>query len=90
MALKYAGKCQACGRALAVGDSAWYDPADRTVTCREIECAHTRGLVVKVWRGSPISGRYVDTLTDVSHGTYDYIRDPGEDMADRFMEGNGR
>lgn len=88
MPLQYAGTCSVCSKPIPVGVTAFYSPADKTVTCSEIPCAKARGLTKEVWHGSPVSGRYVDVLDE--RGYYfrdaDPIRDPGEDAADRWNE----
>ena len=92
MDLKYAGVCSVCGERLPVGTRAWYSPADRSVTCTNLECARARGLTTEVWHGSPIHGRMVEQLDPNGYlfnaRTADYVRDPGEDMADRWNEVN--
>lgn len=91
MSLKYAGTCSVCGQALAVGARAWYSPADRTVTCTDLACAKARGLTKTVWHGAPTSGRWVDVLDEQGYTFRDidrpaFVRDPGEDAADRWNE----
>jgi hypothetical protein len=69
MELHYAGRCQVGGEPLAKGSRAFYDPADRTVTCTKLEHARIAGLTKDVWQGAPASGRYVETLSDIRVGT---------------------
>jgi hypothetical protein len=52
MRLRYAGKCTACGRTLAKGDEALYDPSTRTVRCALCESA-----VVEAIEDSGVAGR---------------------------------
>lgn len=63
MNLKYAGTCKVCGQTVTKGDRGFYDRATRKVTCSKIDCAKADGLTEKVWKGSPISGKFVDTLS---------------------------
>jgi len=85
--LKYAGRCHICGRELRAGTRAFYDPADKSVTCTDMACAETAGLTRQEWHGSPVSGRYVRVLSERRlHPGRDLIRDPGEDAADRWNE----
>lgn len=88
MALKYAGTCSVCGERVPVGVTAFYSPADRSVTCSSIPCAKARGLTRQEWVGSPVSGAWVDVLADgaLFRPAGDPVRDPGEDMADRWNE----
>lgn len=76
MDLRYAGKCSVCGKGLAAGVWAFYEPSDRTVTCVELECAKQRGLTEEVWHGSPVSGRYVEVLTATRRDFADQGTDP--------------
>lgn len=68
MDLRYAGTCQVCGKTLPAGTRAFYDPADRSVTCTDLVCADAVGLTKEEWRGSPISGGYVTVLSDTRIG----------------------
>jgi hypothetical protein len=90
MALKYAGTCKVCGRAIPAGETAFYDPAARSTTCADMACAKADGLTHQVWHGSPVSGRWVDALSEHRMGSGHRpdvtVRDPGEDMADRWNE----
>jgi hypothetical protein len=63
MELRYAGTCTA-GETLPAGSRAFYDPADRSVTCTDLEHAAAAGLTTEVWQGSPVSGSWVRTLSD--------------------------
>lgn len=62
MELRYAGKCAQCKEALAAGDRAYYDPADRTVCCTSLVCAEAHGVTEERWMGSPTGGQYVTAL----------------------------
>jgi len=85
MALKYAGTCKVCGRAIPTGETAFYDYAAQTTTCPDLACCKVDGLTHDEWHGSPVSGRWVPTVSDARTGT-GYVRDPGEDAADRWTE----
>ena len=93
MDLHYAGSCCVCGVAMPAGARGFYDPADRSVCCTSLDCAEAHGVTTLVWNGSPVSGGYVLTLSDhrlgapatVAYGRHE-VRDPGEDMADRWSE----
>ncbi len=39
MNLRFAGTCRNCGKAVAAGVRAYYDPATRSVTCEAADCA---------------------------------------------------
>lgn len=69
MDLKYAGRCQVCHATLPVGTRAFYDPRDRSVTCTSIECAKAAGITKQEWHGSPVSGNWVDVLSETRLGT---------------------
>ena len=84
MDLKYAGRCCVCGASLAVGTRAFYDPADKTVTCVDLACCESSGLTREVWSGSPVSGSWIKTRAERRIGSF--VRDPGEDAADRWNE----
>lgn len=64
MGLRYAGRCAQCSTALPAGSRAFYDPADRSVCCTNLKCAKAHGVTEEKWIGSPVSGRYVTTLSD--------------------------
>lgn len=63
MALRYAGTCTG-GERLAAGARAFYDPADRSVTCSNLDHAEAAGLTSEKWIGSPTGGSYQRVLTD--------------------------
>jgi len=85
LALKYAAPCKVCARTIPAGETAFYDYATRTATCNDMACCEVDGLTREVWHGSPVSGRWVPAVSDRRMGT-GYVRDPGEDMADRWNE----
>lgn len=85
LALRYAAPCKVCGRTIPAGETAFYDYAARTATCADTACAERDGLTREVWHGSPVSGRYVSALSERRLGA-GFVRDPGEDMADRWSE----
>ena len=64
MDLRYAGSCSACRVALPAGTRAFYDPADRSVTCTDMACCEASGLTRQEWSGSPVSGSYVTVRSD--------------------------
>lgn len=64
MNLRYAGTCKVCGATVAKGERGFYDRASRRITCSQINCAKADGLTEKVWAGSPVSGKFVDTLSN--------------------------
>jgi hypothetical protein len=64
MPLRYAGTCKVCGETVPAGDTGFYDASARTVTCSQIVCAKADGLTRSEWAGSPVSGSWVDTLSD--------------------------
>jgi hypothetical protein len=59
--LRYAGTCTA-GHPIAAGERAFYDPADRSVTCTDLEHAEAAGLTETAWVGSPTSGGWTQQL----------------------------
>jgi hypothetical protein len=63
MDLRYPGTCAGGGEPLPAGTRAFYDPADRTVCCTNLAHAETYGVTTTEWRGSPVSGRNVTTLS---------------------------
>lgn len=62
MDLRYAGRCAVGGEELPAGTRAFYDPADRTVCCTDLEHATAHGVTEERWQGSPTSGGYVTVL----------------------------
>ena len=64
MDLRYTGQCQVCRRELAARTRAFYDPSDCTVTCTDLACAKAAGLTKQEWHGSPVSGSWVDVLSE--------------------------
>jgi hypothetical protein len=68
MDLRYPGKCAVCHVDLAAGDRAFFDPRDRSTCCTGIECAKAHGCTRSVWVGSPTSGAWVDTLSELRLG----------------------
>jgi hypothetical protein len=85
MSLRYAGTCHVCGGAVAAGETAFYDQSTRRITCSTMACADADGLTRDGWVGSPASGHWAPALSDRRIGS-GYVRDPGEDMADRWNE----
>src|SRR3982751_4825772 len=85
MALRYAAPCKVCTRTIPAGETAFYDYAARTATCHGVACAEADGLTRDEWHGSPTSGRWAQTLSAHRMGG-GYVRDPGEDAADRWNE----
>lgn len=85
MALRFAGVCKVCGCVVPAGVTAFYDYSARSVTCSALACCEADGLTREVWVGSPVSGGW-STATAGSRLGEGYVRDPGEDMADRWGE----
>lgn len=82
---KFDGTCKVCGRTIPAGEHAFWDCVARTVTCNNLECCKADGLTRDVWHGSPVSGSWQPTVAASRIGG-GYVRDPGEDMADRWNE----
>ncbi len=85
LTLRYPAPCKVCGRTVATGEPAFYDYAARSATCDALACCDADGLTREVWHGSPVSGCYATARSDRRLGA-GYVRDPGEDMADRWGE----
>jgi hypothetical protein len=45
MNLRYPGTCKVCGDSIPKGESAYWDAAEKTVTCHKIDCCDADGLV---------------------------------------------
>ena len=85
LALRYPAQCKVCRRMIPVGEHAFYDYGRRTATCHDMPCCEADGLTSDEWHGSPVSGRYVPARRESRIGA-GYVRDPGEDAADRWAE----
>jgi hypothetical protein len=89
MTLKYPGTCKVCAAPIPAGETGYYDPATRTVTCYDLACCEADGLTRQEWNGSPVSGRWITVRSERRIGrghASEPVRDPGEDMADRWNE----
>lgn len=86
LAVKFAGECSRCGRPIEKGTRAIYYYGSKSLTCSAIPCARAAGFTTQVWTGSPVSGSWVDSLTEYQAAASEPVRDPGEDMADRWNE----
>jgi hypothetical protein len=84
--VKFAGECSRCGTAIAKGARAIYDYGSKSLTCSRLDCAEAAGFTKAVWNGSPVSGSWGRTLTERQLSPSEPVRDPGEDMADRWNE----
>ncbi|AHY27145.1 hypothetical protein PBI_PHANTASTIC_82 [Mycobacterium phage Phantastic] len=68
MNLHRADTCKVCGNEIRAGERAYWDARHRNVTCTRIECAKADGLTRQEWRGSPVSGGFVDVLAETRIG----------------------
>ncbi|AFF28345.1 hypothetical protein FDI09_gp19 [Mycobacterium phage Twister] len=58
MNLHFAGTCKVCGQEVKAGSRAYWDAANRTITCTSLDCADADGLVTfraptGPWEGPP-------------------------------------
>ncbi|AGK88006.1 hypothetical protein M041_gp13 [Mycobacterium phage Severus] len=58
MNLHFAGTCKVCGQEIKAGSRAYWDRANRTTTCTNLDCAEADGLVTfraptGPWEGPP-------------------------------------
>ncbi|ASZ75514.1 hypothetical protein KIW74_gp14 [Mycobacterium phage Kimona] len=68
MNLHFAGMCKMCGNEIRAGQRAYWDARNRNITCTQIECAKADGLTKQEWKGSPVSGQFVDVLAETRIG----------------------
>lgn len=83
MPLKFEARCDVCDRRIRAGAVGYWHGRGQGVTCDALTCASVRGLTVDKWVGSPVSGKWVPTLSDTPRPI---VRDPAEDAADRWSE----
>lgn len=84
---KFAGTCKVCKATIPAGSEVYWDAYAQTITCHAEACCQVDGLMGSEWHGSPVSGGYVPVRRAFRLGAGDMIRDPGEDAADRWNEG---
>lgn len=63
MPLRYEGICHVCKGAIPAGDTGFWDPATRAITCTTLQCAAIDGLTTSEWSGSPTSGHWIEVLS---------------------------
>ncbi|AJD82495.1 hypothetical protein SHEEN_77 [Mycobacterium phage Sheen] len=63
-----AGVCKMCGGTIRAGERAFWDASHRNLTCTRIECAKADGLTKREWKGSQVSGQWVDVLSEFRIG----------------------
>ena len=78
IAVKYAGPCACCGATINAGELADYYPAGTIASRTTPAIAHIGGL----------DGTSARCASEIRTGT-EFVRDPGEDTADRWNETHG-